>query len=189
MKLWSLFIDIEGFSSMYLVGQKVKVYKLLIGLIHDLYKIGTRIYPDTSQAYSSSLCLSVHQFGDGVIVCSGVYASNLLVIPVSIAIALMQSTALRGGVAKAAISYGEMADFLGCYPEEIQDNLEDNHIVRLGPGIMTIIPIMGEALINAYSLSKCGQGPLLLLDRAFESQLKGTNAYIVERDEKKLHRN
>lgn len=174
MKQWSLFIDIEGFSKIY-QAEKAKACKLLRGLMLDLYNIGTRIYPDYSNR------LFIHQFGDGFIICPNPCDLNL-VRPLSIAIALMQAIALRGGFARAAISHGEMADILGWYPKEIRDNLEDNHIVRLGLGIMTIIPVMGDALINAYSLSKSEpKGPRLLLDRELKRQIKDIRISIIDR--------
>ena len=174
MKQWSLFIDIEGFSKIY-QAEKAKACKLLSGLMLDLYNIGTRIYPDYYNR------LFIHQFGDGFIICPNPWDLNLAK-PISIAIALMQATALRGGFARAAISHGEMADILGWYPKEIRANLEGNYIVSLELGIMTIIPVMGDALINAYALSKCKpKGPRLLLDKEFESQLQDIKVSTVDR--------
>jgi hypothetical protein len=170
---WSLFIDIEGFSFMYRAGQDARALTLLHGLMLDLYKIGTRIYSDDFHR------LFIHQFGDGFIICP--YGGDkTLERPISIGIALMQSTALRDGFARAAISQGEMADILGCYPKEIQDNLRDG-CVTLGLGIMTINQSMGAALINAYTLSDSGiKGPLLLLDSALKSQVKDMGVSIID---------
>ncbi|MGH7800013.1 MAG: hypothetical protein ACREOW_05200 [Thermodesulfobacteriota bacterium] len=175
MKQWSLFIDIEGFSKIY-QAEKAKACKLLSGLMLDLYNIGTRFYPDYSNR------LFIHQFGDGFIICPNPWDLNL-VKPISIAVALMQATALRGGFARAAISHGEMVDILGWYPKEIRDNLTDGRIM-LGDGIMTIGQVMGDALVNAYKLSTTKpKGPRLLLDISLESHLKDIKVSIIDRDD------
>ena len=52
----------------------------------------------------------------------------------------------------------------------------------LGFGIMTIGRVMGDALMNAYALSKCKpKGPRLLLDKEFESQLQDIKVSTVNR--------
>ncbi len=93
MNWWSLYIDIEGFSNMFRTDE-TKVLKLLSDLMGDLYKIGTRIYSDEFNR------LFIHQIADGFIIYSH-FGDLGLVRPISIAIALMQSTALRGGSCQA----------------------------------------------------------------------------------------
>ncbi len=130
----------------------------------DLYKIGTRIYTDYTDR------LFVYQFGDGFIVCPQGGDENLE-RPVSIAIATLQAAVLREGVARAAISQGEIADILGCYSQEIQRNLKEG-CISLGVGLMTICQVMGEAVIKTYGLYSRGpKGPLLLLDDELKSEV------------------
>ncbi len=161
---WSLFIDIEGFSSMYRKGEEEKALKLLSDLMCDSYRIG-KIRSDDSNR------LFIYQFGDGFLFCPDFEESDLE-RPISIAIALMQLTILKDGFVRVAISCGEMADILGCYHKEIRDNVKDGNI-GLGAGIMTINQVMGTALINAHKLSKDGpKGPLLLLDSELDAQVK-----------------
>ena len=106
----------------------------------DLYRIGIRIYPSAPHR------LFIYQLGDGFIVCPDFGDPNLN-RPISIAIALMQSTALRGGLAKAAISHGEISDILSCYPKEIQDNVSHGG-VALGSGIVSVANIVKGYLLT-----------------------------------------
>ena len=70
--------------------------------------------------------------------------------PISIATILMQMILLNGGTARGGISHGGFADILGCYPDEIVDNLIDSGYLRLGAGIMAIFQFMGDAIINSH---------------------------------------
>ncbi len=153
---------------------ETKVLKLLSDLMGDLYKIGTRIYSDEFNR------LFIHQIADGFIIYS--HFSDLgLVRPISIATALMQSTALRGGFTRAAISHGKMFDIRSLYHREIIDNLSDGRI-RLGSGIMNIFTVMGNGLVNSYKLLMTKpKGPRLLLDGDLESRLKDIKISIIDR--------
>ncbi len=165
MKKWSLWIDLEGFSYYYFSGQGDKALRLLSFLMLDLYKIGTKMYPDDESR------LFIYQFGDGFIVCPYI-GDTTLERPISVAIALMQSLTSKDGFARVAISQGEIADVVSCYQREITDNLKDGS-VPLGRGIMTINPVLGDALINAHKLSMLNpKGPRLLLDTKMESNIE-----------------
>lgn len=169
---WSVFIDIEGFSHFYESRHKERALELLRGLMLDLFKIGTTIYS------SGGNRLFIYQFGDGFLVCPDIGDPDIE-RPISIGIALMRSTALRGGFARTAISQGDIGDILGCYPKEIQDRIE-GFCVSLGEGLMTINRIMGLALINAYKLSMSKpQGPRLLTDPGLEPEIKKLNLPMV----------
>jgi hypothetical protein len=176
MEKWSLWIDLEGFSHYYLSCQGGKALRLLSSLMLDLYKIGTKIYQDDENR------LFIYQFGDGFIVCPYI-GDATLVRPISVAIALMQSLASKDGFARAAISQGEIADVVSCYQKEITDNLKDGS-VPLGRGIMTINPVLGDALINAHNLSMSNpKGPRLLLDIKMKSNLEAVaknNVIIID---------
>lgn len=79
MKQWSLWIDLEGFSHFCISGQEGRILKLLSLLMLDLYKIGTKIYPDESNR------LFIYQFGDGFII-NPYLGDSTLERPISIAI-------------------------------------------------------------------------------------------------------
>jgi hypothetical protein len=72
---------------------------------------------------------------------------------------------LKKGVAtKAAISAGDFADISGCYPKEVMSVATDGRWIKIGDGLMTIVPVMGMALISAHKLADTDTGALLLLD-------------------------
>lgn len=156
---WSLFIDIEGFSNLFGgPGTRAKAQKLLSGLMEDILKIGRQIYGDDSKR------LFAYQFGDGFSIHPDF--PEKLDRPIAIAVALMRLTVARDGLARALLSEGEMADRLGCFPREIMNRMAVDNTVGMGDGLMTVNPVMGEGLINAYGLSKHKpKGPRLLLDK------------------------
>ncbi len=173
MHKWVLFIDVEGFSSIYR-RNKAEATSLLSGLMSDLYCIGTKVYPDDKER------LFVYQFSDGFVVSPDF--NGEIDRPITIAIVLMRLTLLRKGVLRAAISYGEMGDILSDYPEEVI-KVYKNGPVPLGRGVMTINPLMGDALINVYKLASAEpKGPLLILDKDFVKNVKNTNFIIYDID-------
>jgi hypothetical protein len=70
----------------------------------------------------------------------------------------------RGVVTKAAISARNWGDISSCYPKEVITAAKDRRFLKIGEGVMTIIPVMGMALIKAHKLSGTDSGSLLLLD-------------------------
>lgn len=154
---WSIFIDVEGFSFLHKTSE-FEAHRRLNNLIEDIYKIGTQIYPDDPDR------LFVHQLGDGFVIVSS-FAEETLYRPLSIALALMQSALLKGGICKAGISDGNFADVQGTWPKEIRDNIESSATLRIGEGVMKLFTVMGDALINSYkALSLSGSGPHLVID-------------------------
>jgi hypothetical protein len=167
MDQWSLFIDIEGFSATYERDSQalVSVGAVMQG-IHDL---GSLCYPESPHR------LFAHQLGDGFVIV-GEFGWETLEQPTTIAIALLRRVLLSGGVAKAAISEGQFADVVGCYPPRIRDLYAqcDGGAIPIGGGLMTILPVMGTALINSYRLLHAPTtpaGPLLLIDSRHRSRL------------------
>ena len=55
MHKWVLFIDVEGFSSIYR-RNKAEATSLLSGLMSDLYCIGTKVYPDDKDFDNARWC-------------------------------------------------------------------------------------------------------------------------------------
>lgn len=145
MNRWSVYVDIEGFSAMYEGSTQPLVS--LGALMTGIYNIGSRCY------FKSPNCLYAHQLGDGFIVV-GQFGWPSLEQACSIAVALLRNVLMEGGVAKAAIAEGELADVTGCYPQVIRElrHRAPGRVIRLGGGLMTVLSVMGTALINAYKL-------------------------------------
>ena len=156
---WSIWIDIEGFSKLWeddglaLAG--------LCALMSGIYAIGNKVYTDDGDR------LFAHQFGDGFVIV-GDFHEEALNRCVAIAVALMRHVATSGCLARAAVAKGDFADYSGCWPKEIRRelaNLQSDDTVSLGSGIMTLLPVMGTALINANKLDSgnCIKGAVLTI--------------------------
>jgi|3_EtaG_2_1085321.scaffolds.fasta_scaffold00215_12 hypothetical protein len=174
---WSIFIDIEGFSFLH-KKLEAEAHRRLNNLILDIYTIGTKVYPDYPER------LFVHQLGDGFIIVSS-FPEETLNRPISIALALMKSAMINGGVLKAGISSGNFADVSGMWPQVIRDNrVEGTSTLRLGGGIMTLFPVMGNALINAHkAASSAGSGPHLVVDNRIKNLFPNSLTNIDQNDQ------
>jgi hypothetical protein len=100
---WAIWIDIEGFSKLWSVGDVGlhALNQLLLGIYH----IGSKVYPEPGQR------IFAHQFGDGFVIVSE-FAEESLDRCAAIAIALMQFVTHSGCFARAAIAEGEFAEGL-----------------------------------------------------------------------------
>ena len=159
---WAIYIDIEGFGSLY--DQTMRALLPLNALMEGIYRVGENKYNnDVSRLFA-------HQFGDGFVIVS-CFEEKSLDRAAAVAISLMRHVLASGGIAKASISEGGFSDIKDCYPRTITDK-EKNGSVPMGAGLMTIIPVMGTALINAISLDKRSpSGSLLTIDAANEGRL------------------
>lgn len=180
MKRWAIYIDIEGFSNIF-TADSTKAINLLGILMKYLYEIGNKVYPKHPDR------LFMHQFGDGFLVCSDFPEENLG-RPIAITIALMQILLLNDGVARAGISHGNYGDYKSCYRYFLGEDIKIEHgILRPGFGLMTIMPTMGEALINSHNIhnkKKSGKsGPLLLIDPKLKDYLPRDNIVYCEENE------
>jgi hypothetical protein len=144
-KRWSIWIDIEGFGKLWTDGNLG--LSAINSLMEGIWKIGNRHFPDPENR------LFAHQFGDGFVIVSS-FAEPGLDRCVAVAIALLRYVTKSGCMARAAIAEGEFSDIQGLRPKPIQDQFgADGHdVVRLGHGLMTLLPVMGTALINANKL-------------------------------------
>lgn len=174
MDQWAIYIDIEGFSATYEKGtQPLVSLGALMEAIHD---IGSRCYPETPYR------LFAHQVGDGFVI-SGEFGWPDLKQPTTVAIALLRAVLHAGGVAKAAISEGQLADVLGDYPERIQQLYAQSNggAFSMGGGLMTVLPVMGTALINSVKLlhsSQTPSGSLLILPRSQAERLPAGVTFV-----------
>lgn len=161
-KRWGIYIDIEGFGKRY--DQTMQALIPLNALMEGIFQIGTEKYNDDISR------LFAHQFGDGFVIVS-CFEEKSLDRPVAIAIALMRHILASGGVAKASIAEGGFSDIRDCYPRKIT-NLEKDGRIFIGSGLMTIIPVMGTALINAVGLDKRSpSGSLLTIDKGNKDRI------------------
>lgn len=156
-KRWAIYIDIQGFGTLW--GEGDKALLALCELMRAIYRIGTICYPSSPER------LFAHQFGDGFLVVSD-FEEESLERCVTIAIALLRHVAPTGCFAKASIIEGGMQGINGCYPEEVMSNSDNDSVVILGEGLMTIVPVMGTALIRGVQLDKKSpKGPLLVIEK------------------------
>lgn len=175
-KRWSIYIDIEGFGARY--DDTAKALLPLNALIEGIYRIGCKKYSDEKSR------LFAHQFGDGFVIVS-CFEENLLDRAVAISIALMRHVLASGGIAKASVSEGNFSDINGCYPRDITDN-EENGAVSMGTGLMTLVPVMGTALINAVGVDKRSpSGSLLTIDSTNKDRV--SNIFSLNEIENGLH--
>lgn len=156
---WSIWIDIEGFSKLW--GDGGLALSGLRALMSGIYAIGNRVYADDGDR------LFAHQFGDGFVIV-GDFHEEALDRCTAIAVALMRHVVTSGCLARAAVAEGDFADYSGCWPKEIRQeiaNFQSDDTVSLGSGIMTLLPVMGTALINANKLDSgnCVKGAVLTI--------------------------
>ena len=160
---WAILIDLEGFRALY---DKENLVLLSLGeLMEGVYHVGCKCFPGSPDR------LFAHQVGDGFVIVSEFHEESLD-RPIAIAISLLRHVASSGRFAKAAISEGQFADIQSCYPPTVTNSLGADKRVRLGAGVMTIFPVMGTALIRAFSIGKsCPSGPLLAVASAERERL------------------
>jgi hypothetical protein len=161
---WSIYIDIEGFSALWERGEDQIIWSLG-ELMRAIFRTARSCYPREPDR------LFAHQFGDGFLIVSDFHEISLERCA-AIAVALMRHVAGTGRLTRAAISEGELSDIQGCYPKEVLECLEGDHTVDLHMGLMTIVPVMGTALIRAVGVDKIApRGPLLTIHSSKASRL------------------
>lgn len=145
---WGIWIDVEGFSSLWNAGDLA--LRGLGQLTRLIFEIGRKCYPRGGER------LFAHQMGDAFYIASDFHEESLDRCA-ALAIVLMRGTTDIGCVARASIAEGDMADYSGCRPRDVQAEAHrngDSDVVALGDGLMTLQAVMGEGLINAVTLDK-----------------------------------
>ncbi len=153
---WCLFIDVEGFSSIYDTDepQALSRWRELASAIYKFIEALPPTFPP----------IGAHQIGDGFLLVA-TSSGEAVDQPLALAIALLRHLLMQGVACKAAISEGNFADVCGCLPRCIRQKMDETSAIRDDRYIMTFWPVMGTALIQAFNLAKSGpSGPLLLLD-------------------------
>jgi hypothetical protein len=163
MERWCIYIDMQGFSALY--DKEDQILWSLGQMMLAIHRIGTHVYPSEPDR------LFAHQTGDGFVIQSDFHESSPL-RAISIAVVILRHVASTGRYARAAISEGEMADIVGCYPKEVRDTQVEHGVISLGHGLMTLTSVMGMGLIRSFKANNSGpRGPLLLLDPRFRTRL------------------
>jgi hypothetical protein len=156
MNRWAIWVDIEGFSDLY-NRDEVCALRSLGALMEALYNVASHAFRGDDER------LFIHQFGDGFVVVSD-FPESSPTRPIAISIAVMRHLLCKGIASKASISAGKFEDIRSCYPKVVMEASMDGRRVKIGGGVMTILPIMGSALINAYKLASQRPGSVLLVD-------------------------
>jgi hypothetical protein len=99
MPRWAIWIDIEGFASLY--ADEPRALRVFFCLMNGVYSVGSRGFPTAPER------LFAHHIGDGFVVVSD-FGSATLERPVCIAIALLRHVASTGWFCKPAIGEGNV---------------------------------------------------------------------------------
>lgn len=162
---WAIYIDIEGFSTLY--SESTNALWALNKLMLAVHRIGKLVFAEPPDR------LFAHQIGDGFLIISD-FCESKLDRAASIAIVLMKYITQFGLFARASIAEGELSDITGCYPTEVLD-FRKGDTAKMGSGLMTIFPVMGTALINAVSVNKrAPKGPLLVFPSSYRERISAT---------------
>lgn len=161
---WCIFVDILGFSRLW-EFENVQAIRSLRELTRAIYRMGALVYNNQGKR------LFAHQMGDGFAIVSDIGETSFE-RPLGIATALMRHVASTGMFAAAAVAEGEFSDITGCYPNEVTENCEDDNVVRLGEGLMTLSSVMGTAFIRAYRLQgKAPSGPFVVVSAEHKGRI------------------
>lgn len=164
---WAIYIDIEGFSNLYLSGQEEQALSALRSFTHSVKKVFDMYRGDESKR------LFIHGFSDGFVIRPD-FGDKDLDRPIAISIALMKSALLINVTLKAAISWGTMADIQGIYDRQIMEHREDQR------GVITIGHVMGDGLIRTHGIARNASGPLLLIDKELEDYIPRSSRSVEE---------
>jgi hypothetical protein len=167
MPLWALLVDVEGFSATYEADMQAMVS--LGALLDATYRIGTLAYPESPSR------LFAHHVGDSIIIV-GEFGADPLDQAVAVGVALLHCVLRVRGAAKAVLAEGDFADVAGCFPDSIRKAMDasPNGRLRLGGGIMTVLPVMGTAWINAYRVQgdpECPSGNLFVVPKSLADKV------------------
>lgn len=173
MDQWAIWIDIEGFSQLYL-RDPYKAQGLIGKLMKGIWVVGNTVCSGDSQR------IWAYQTGDGFLLSSS-FGQGSPHMPMGISIFLLRTLVLAEGCGKCAVSIGDMADVQSTFPQEIEDNMDECGRVRIGGGLMITFPVMGTALVNAHRLSNKERGSVLIWDAALP--LEGNDGVRIVKEE------
>jgi hypothetical protein len=169
-----MFIDVEGFGALYRKDGADSLWGLS-DLMEGIFRLGCE---------APRLGISrvfAHHLGDGFVLIDDGGIDNVSRLT-AVAVALHQFVLIKAGhFCASAISCGDMADVVGCYPAVVRDARTKDGIVPLADGgLMTIFPVMGTGLINTYKLLKREKGAVIVLPVERERELSAQFRVAVE---------
>lgn len=178
MDRWAIYIDIEGTSRIY-SSNEMQFLSAFNALLESICAIGVNVCSESPDR------LFVHQVGgDGLLVVSE-FNEGKPDMPIALAVILMQVLLRNGVVGKGGISEGSYANVTSCFPSLRQLKSISNTSYQLGRGILTVLPGMGTALINAHRLaSQPPSGSRLALDRSLAVALPP--GIVISKEEEEL---
>jgi hypothetical protein len=160
---WAIYIDMEGFGALY--PEEDQILLAFGQLMEGIFLVGSRCFPESPER------LFVHQLGDGFIIVSE-FPEDTLARAVAVAVALLRHVARTGRFATACIAEGQFSDIHSCYPKTVLAAEHEPSRIALGRGVMTLLPVMGTALIRAVAVDKRRpKGPLLAIGAADRGRL------------------
>jgi hypothetical protein len=191
---WGVYVDVEGFSSIYDGTQDPPVPPnparagwALTNLIRGAYLIWANLYRDEGNR------LFVHHLGDGVVIVSDLDVQPFT-RPIAIAAGLLQYLLFNDAVGRAGISAGSFADTSGLLPIEVkkaicQEREKEgsccNSISLPSGAQMSFSPHMGSALTKSVKIHGSGpKGPHLLVDLALKSNIQWDGVQPLETSSK-----
>jgi hypothetical protein len=164
---WAIYIDVQGFGKLWDTDEDGKDRALagLGCLMQAIFRIGSKCYPIDPERAELPSRIFAYQFGDGFIIQGEGEPGHSFEHAVTITIALLRHMAAFRCFAKAAIVKGSLSDINGCYPREVTSQVSREGVVKLGQGVMTLVPVMGTALTRGNRMEKAApKGPLLVTD-------------------------
>jgi hypothetical protein len=160
---WAIYIDTEGFGALY--PKEDQILLAFRQLMEGIFLVGSRCFPESPER------LFVHQLGDGFVIVSE-FPENTLSRAVGVAVALLRHVSQAGRFATACIAEGQFADIHSCYPKTVLAAEDESRRIAIGHGVMTLLPVMGTALIRAVAVDKRRpKGPLLAIGAADRGRL------------------
>lgn len=169
----ALYIDIEGFGCKFENGGR----KSFIDLTNDLYLLGRNYFNK----------IFIYQFGGDGFLIKEVQGNNSVSYFIDISAALLQMITIRGGAGRVQISHGYMSDISDLYSDEIKKEIQANNQNILGDSRHNKMyinhQVIGTSIINCHKL-KGPKGPLLLVDKDLEEEMKKEKGYVTIPSEK-----
>jgi hypothetical protein len=173
----AMFIDVEGFGSLYGVEKADSLWGLS-DLMEGIIVLG-RAANELGLAR-----IFAHQFGDGFVIAEDSHGT--LGRMAAVAIALHQFVLIKAGhFCGSALEKGGLADVIGCYPKAVTES--EGPAVQLGDGLLTITPVTGTALIKTYKLLGKHPGGVCVLPATYQPELE--NGIVATDENGVLHLN
>jgi hypothetical protein len=176
----SLFIDIEGYSALFEkpgCDSRRGVDAMMLGIyqtFHDYRK-------------SELKDVFAYHIGDGFSISSSRMGALEVEKILCLGVLLMRYILLRSGhFTKCGMAEGIMKDIKMCYPKPIRD-FDSTDFQNVGESFMSIMSVMGTALINSNKLQSKARGGVFCLSDEIATDLDGNCMKWVSRYQSRDH--